>query len=861
MPRFKLKLFTQEEAVPADYDDDSSSNDSGDRFIPDSPGENKIKKDGIIAFLLKNVNHRDHQQNIKIIIQDNVTLTGPPFCLGGIQKIYSYSSFVYTPGLLYKFDFCAFLLCFCVNLYKMYRSDYYLSLSGDVKCRYNRKMEIIDNVDPYAIPVEECKLDLYKLPNITMMDLVNYLILSHSFYTGQQLKAYKSLQAYKQFEAGSVQGVLAKQFNDDAFVVIAKKHAPCLDKEELCTLLTKLQKTDIQPAICRLLEPFASQIAMANNVPQNLPPSLDNWYSSNMVSKSYEELLAISKTLDLTLTEDQCKAIEATTREQSQNSTWFKYRAGRITASRFKAVCRTTIQKPSLTVVKGVCYPQKYEKYYKDQHTNFMLSASGFIICQKHPEVAASPDGLVSCSCCGLGCVEVKCPYLLADATSFEDFASKKHTCLIFNENEYSLDRSHCYYYQMQCQMFVTQRKYCDFVIWSKHLLFVERIWYDNDFCLENIKKALDFHAYVIRPELLGRTSLKHLSTSTPAMTAQGQLAEPPSPKASKDPKVHTTSKARQKKFQRHFPNVEEDEKVLNHYSCALIGDILLQGHLYITKNYFAFYSNVFGYVTKLLIPILTVEEITKEKTARIIPNAVGITTSEDKHIFGSLMSRDSTLAYMRTVWEKAKSEEALPEPEITEEQDSSESGESGRESPPLESVPSGTDVLASAKFDRMRKESVRNQIEGSMLERKNSKGLVRTLKDAITEFRKLPRQSLILVATTLLLILLFLSAAVLLYRINRIQNKYSISLQSSSVASNSEDIYSDLLQWQTHLHSRSADAVNGFLDNNLDQIAKVRQSLEALSTLLTSQNQESPSQENPDVKNEKVPSPASSHS
>ena len=35
-------------------------------------------------------------------------------------------------------------------------------------------------------------------------------------------------------------------------------------------------------------------------------------------------------------------------------------------------------------------------------------------------------------------------------------------------------------------------------------------------------------------------------------------------------------------------------------YSCALVGDILLQGHLYITENYFAFYSNVFGYITKV---------------------------------------------------------------------------------------------------------------------------------------------------------------------------------------------------------------------------------------------------------------------
>ncbi|XP_066252188.1 GRAM domain-containing protein 2A-like isoform X5 [Euwallacea similis] len=336
-------------------------------------------------------------------------------------------------------------------------------------------------------------------------------------------------------------------------------------------------------------------------------------------------------------------------------------------------------------------------------------------------------------------------------------------------------------------------------------------------------------------PALLNGTNLKHLSTSTPAMTAQGQLTEPPSPKATKDPKVHTTSKARQKKFLRHFPTVEEDEKVLNYYSCALIGDILLQGHLYITKNYFAFYSNVFGYVTKLLIPILSVEEITKEKTARIIPNAVGITTGEYKHIFGSLMSRDNTLAYMRTVWEKAKSEEALPEAEIIEpDPDSSESGESERESPVAEDeeVPPATEVLK-----RIRKESVRNQTDGSLLERKGSKGFVRTLKDAITEFRKLPRQSLILVATTLLLILLFLSAAVLLYRIHKIQNKYSISLQGASLSSTSEDIYSDLLQWQTHLHSRSADAVNNFLDSNLDQIAKVRQSLEALSALLIGQN------------------------
>lgn len=97
-----------------------------------------------------------------------------------------------------------------------------------------------------------------------------------------------------------------------------------------------------------------------------------------------------------------------------------------------------------------------------------------------------------------------------------------------------------------------------------------------------------------------------------------------------------------------------EDERVLNYYSCALVGDILLQGHLYITPNYFAFYSNVFGYVTKLLIPTQSVQRISKEKTARIIPNAVAVATEGERHVFCSLLSRDSTFKLMKQVWDAA---------------------------------------------------------------------------------------------------------------------------------------------------------------------------------------------------------------
>ena len=45
---------------------------------------------------------------------------------------------------------------------------------------------------------------------------------------------------------------------------------------------------------------------------------------------------------------------------------------------------------------------------------------------------------------------------------------------------------------------------------------------------------------------------------------------------------------------------------------------------------------------------------MSKEKTAKIIPNAVGLATAEDKHVFGSLLSRDSTFKFISGVWRKA---------------------------------------------------------------------------------------------------------------------------------------------------------------------------------------------------------------
>ncbi len=114
-------------------------------------------------------------------------------------------------------------------------------------------------------------------------------------------------------------------------------------------------------------------------------------------------------------------SVEKETTLQSNSKLWFMYRAGRVTASRMKAVCRTDHSKPSQSLIKTICYPQsfcfsskqttwgctheklQYIKETEEKHTDFAVKDSGVVINPMWPFVGASPDGVVSCKCCGVG--------------------------------------------------------------------------------------------------------------------------------------------------------------------------------------------------------------------------------------------------------------------------------------------------------------------------------------------------------------------------------------------------------------------------------------------------------------------------
>ncbi|GFS06249.1 hypothetical protein ElyMa_001219300 [Elysia marginata] len=103
------------------------------------------------------------------------------------------------------------------------RSTYYESLDPLSKQRYNLKIQAIAGLDPYSLPKNVWNKDYSALPEIAIPDLYTYLVLGRSFYTNDQFKAYKGLQAYNQFVSGWVQEVVSYQHQDvDNILVKAK---------------------------------------------------------------------------------------------------------------------------------------------------------------------------------------------------------------------------------------------------------------------------------------------------------------------------------------------------------------------------------------------------------------------------------------------------------------------------------------------------------------------------------------------------------------------------------------------------------------------------------------------------------------
>ena len=85
-------------------------------------------------------------------------------------------------------------------------SNYCTTLDSLSRDRYFGKVTGTINEDPYLIPYESLLHDDW--PELTFADMFNYLVCGISAYTSNELKCYKSMDAYKFFIDGWVQYIL-----------------------------------------------------------------------------------------------------------------------------------------------------------------------------------------------------------------------------------------------------------------------------------------------------------------------------------------------------------------------------------------------------------------------------------------------------------------------------------------------------------------------------------------------------------------------------------------------------------------------------------------------------------------------------
>lgn len=76
-------------------------------------------------------------------------------------------------------------------------SAYRETLIGDVRRQYDEKTVLIGDLDPNGLTADEFSSDQNDLPEVTNMDIIQFLVYKESAYSQDELTNLKSLDACK----------------------------------------------------------------------------------------------------------------------------------------------------------------------------------------------------------------------------------------------------------------------------------------------------------------------------------------------------------------------------------------------------------------------------------------------------------------------------------------------------------------------------------------------------------------------------------------------------------------------------------------------------------------------------------------
>ena len=119
---------------------------------------------------------------------------------------------------------------------------------------------------------------------------------------------------------------------------------------------------------------------------------------------------------------------------------------------------------------------------------NSQLMNVFFFISLTVPYIVASPDALVSCSCCGKGCLEIKCSFDSREKFVYEIMNCDDSYLEGDFKNRIKLKTTYMYYYRIQCQLDVAGRIYSDFYVWTEKDYHYKTVFPGTEFWIENRK-------------------------------------------------------------------------------------------------------------------------------------------------------------------------------------------------------------------------------------------------------------------------------------------------------------------------------------------------------------------------------------
>ena len=228
--------------------------------------------------------------------------------------------------------------------------------------------------------------------------------------------------------------------------------------------------------------------------------------------------------------EDQVKCLQDATAQQSDCNDWTLQRRGRITASNFyrvftkvktlekdpetdcSSLIKTLLGESKIPETKSLKHgrsmePRAKRKYFhevKRKHKNLNLEETGLVLLKDFPYIGASPDGLISCLCCGRGVLEIKCPFSIIDqAPSKENLSYLEEIKDLDGTSNTHLKVNTPYYFQIQGQMAATKTLYCHFFVFTAHGYFFEEIKFNKEVWNEALTRLNWFWINHLAPKIL----------------------------------------------------------------------------------------------------------------------------------------------------------------------------------------------------------------------------------------------------------------------------------------------------------------------------------------------------------------------